>query len=105
MLGEGEHHDDALAGCLGVALRRASIFGRAPVIHDLEIAFRIWGFLGDAPPELVDLRRPLFQAIDHNYEAQRAIAGRVPEPTLRLTKAQVEQRWPAQWRALLGLEG
>ena len=28
-------HDDAIAGCLGVALKRASLFGRAPVIHDL----------------------------------------------------------------------
>ena len=45
---------------LNLALKRASLFGRAPVVHDLEVAFTIWGFLGAAPPELVALRRPLF---------------------------------------------
>ncbi|MEX2658934.1 MAG: hypothetical protein WD232_04500, partial [Acidimicrobiales bacterium] len=56
VLASGEHAEDAVAGCLGVALRRASIFGRAPVVHDLTVAFTIWGFLGEAPPELVELR-------------------------------------------------
>ena len=31
----GEHVDDAIQGCLGIALRRASMFSRAPVVHDL----------------------------------------------------------------------
>ena len=38
------------AARLGIALRRASEFSRAPVIHDLTIAFTIWGFLDPAPP-------------------------------------------------------
>ena len=33
-----EHRDEVLAGCGAVALKRASMFGRAPVIHDLELA-------------------------------------------------------------------
>ena len=41
----GEHAADAIKGCLGVGLRRASMFSRAPVVHDLTIAFTIWGFL------------------------------------------------------------
>jgi hypothetical protein len=41
----GEHEDDALAGALGVALRRSSLFGRAPVVHDLTIALTAFGFL------------------------------------------------------------
>ena len=41
----GERCDDAVRGCLGIALRRASMFSRAPVVHDLTIAFTIWGFL------------------------------------------------------------
>src|SRR3954471_3684790 len=63
--------DDAVTGCLGVGLRRASLFGRAPVIHDFDIAYRVWGFLGDAPAELVELRNPLFQAVSHHYAEQR----------------------------------
>ncbi|MGH9182591.1 MAG: hypothetical protein ACRDZ9_02035 [Acidimicrobiales bacterium] len=99
---EGEHVADAMAGCIGVALRRASIFGRAPVVHDLAIAFTAWGFLGDAPDELVALRRPLFQAASHGYWDQRAIVDQVPEETLRLSPAEVSQRFPDGWRALLG---
>ena len=104
VLTDGEHGADAVAGCLGVALRRASMFGRAPVIHDLDVAFTLWGFLGDAPPELVERRRPLFQAVGHNYEGQRAIVDQVPEATLRLTLSEVKRRWPKEWRQLLGFE-
>ena len=58
---EGESKDDAVAGCVAVALKRASLFGRAPVIHDLDIAFRLFGFVGTAPADLVEFRRPLFE--------------------------------------------
>jgi hypothetical protein len=88
----GESKDDAIAGCLGIALRRASLFGRAPVIHDLELAFRIWGFLGDAPGELVELRRPLFQGAAKHYWDQRAIVDSVPEDTLRQLHGGVDSR-------------
>lgn len=103
VLAGGEHAEDAVAGCIGVALRRASIFGRAPVIHDLTVAFTIWGFLGDAPPELVALRHPLFQAVSHHYADQRAIVDMVPEATLRLVHGEVVRRFPADWRELLGV--
>jgi hypothetical protein len=100
----GESKDDAITGCLGVALKRASLFGRAPVIHDLEIAFRIWGFLGDAPRELVALRAPLFQSVGnaHHYANQRKIADVLPEETLRLLHGEVAARFPGEWRQLLG---
>ena len=104
-LGEGEHAEDAVAGCVGVATRRASLFGRAPVIHDLDIAFRVWGFLGDAPAELLELRRPRFQAASHHYWDQRDIVDQVPESTLRLSHQEVASRFPAEWKALLGLDG
>ena len=103
-LTEGERLDDAVAGCLGVALRRAARFGRAPVIWDLELAFTLWGFLGDAPPDLVEERAELFKGVAHDYWDQRAITDRVPDATLRLTPAQVRERLP-QWRGLLGAGG
>ncbi len=99
-LGPGEHAEDAIAGCLGVALRRAALFGRAPVVHDLELAFTLWGFLGGAPPELVELRMPLFQGVSHDYDRQREIAERVSESTLRLTPAAVRERL-SEWRAFI----
>jgi hypothetical protein len=103
VLTDHEHADDAVAGCVTVALKRASLFGRAPIIHDLDVAFRVWGFLGDAPDDLVALRKPLFEAASHHYWDQRAIADHVPEATLRLTHQEVQQRFPGGWKALLGL--
>lgn len=98
-----EHEEDAVAGCVGVALKRASMFGRAPVIHDLTVAFTVWGFLGDAPDALVERRRPLFQAVAHDYHRQRRIADQVPAETLRLLHTEVAKRYPRDWESLLGL--
>lgn len=103
VLGSREHADDAIAGCLGVGLARASLFGRAPVVHDFDVAFRIWGFLGDAPDELVAARAPLFESVAHHYDDQRALVDRVPESTLRLSHGEVARRFPADWRTLLTL--
>jgi hypothetical protein len=105
-LQQGEQLDDAVRGCLAVALKRASLFSRAPVVHDLTIAFTIWGFYDDAPPaELVQVRRSLFEGVGnsvHHYAEGRMIADRVPESTLRATPDEVARRYPAEWRALTG---
>ncbi|GAC1534884.1 MAG: hypothetical protein NVS3B12_16300 [Acidimicrobiales bacterium] len=106
ILGSGEHFEDAAAGCLGVALRRAARYGRSPVIGDVELAFAVWGFLADAPRELIEFRRPLFEAVSHHYNDLRALAERVPASTLEMTPSDVSARLPAGgWRILLGLEG
>jgi hypothetical protein len=99
----GEHERDALAGATAVALKRASLFGRAPVIHDLTIALTLWGFLGEAPADLARLRRKLFEEVahPHHYSEQRRIADLVPEATLRQTPQQVTEAYRADWRSLL----
>ena len=102
-LAPGEKVDDAVAGCVGVAMKRAALFGRAPVVHDLDVAFRVWGFLGEAPDDLVRHRVHLFEGASHHYTEQRAIADAVPDETLRLTHAEVARRFPSEWRALLAL--
>lgn len=43
----GESVNDVVAGCVTVALKRASLFGRAPLAEDLRVAFAHWGFLDD----------------------------------------------------------
>jgi hypothetical protein len=103
-LTEGISAEDAIAGCFGVGTRRSALFGRSPVIYDFELAFTLWGFLGGAPPDLIEARRPLFNACSHHYWDQRAIADAVPEATLRLTPKEVAQRLPS-WRSLLDLPG
>ncbi len=101
-LAEGEHLEDVIAGGVAIALRRASMFGRAPVIHDLELAFGLFGFLDDAPSDLIERRRALFAGADHQYWEQRALVDMIPEETLRMTPAQVRSRL-AEWRTLAGV--
>lgn len=102
----GEKLDDAVRGCVNIALRRASLFSRAPVVHDLRMAFTMWGFFDQNPPaELVARRRELFEGVGHtahHYAEGRRIADLVPESTLRSTPRQVADRYPTQWRELTG---
>ena len=56
-------------------------------MHDLRIAFTIWGFLDPAPPgDLVAIRRRVFEGVAnslHHYEERRALVDSVPDATLR----------------------
>jgi len=99
-LTEGEHAADAIAGCFVVGSKRAATFGRAPVIFDMELAFILWGFLGDAPEDLVAFRKPRFRGAAHEYWEQRQIVDRVRDSTLRLTPAQVRAQLK-DWKSLL----
>ena len=99
----GEHEDDAIAGCLGVATRRASLFGRAPMLADIRLAFSVFGFGAASPPaDLVAFRKPLFAEVanPHHYREARQLANSVPEATLRLTPEAVAAF--TDWRTLLG---
>lgn len=102
-LAADEREDDALAGAAAVALKRASLFGRAPVLHDLTVALRVWGFLGDAPPDLIAYRQPLFAEVSnpHHYPELRHIVDLVPDDVLRLTPEQVADAHRVDWRKLL----
>lgn len=106
-LGPAEAADDVVYGCLQIGTRRASLFGRAPTVHDMTIAYTIWGFLDPAPPtELLALRHPAFEGVSHlahHYAELRALVDRVPEATLRASHQQVQTDYPARWRELLGL--
>jgi hypothetical protein len=99
-----ESRHDVVAGAVEVGMKRASLFGRAPVIHDLSLAFTIWGFLDESPDvALVDLRKELFASAAHHYAERRAIVDLVPESTLRLTPTQAAAAHDADWREPLGL--
>ena len=102
----GEHKEDALRGCSLTALRRASLFGRAPMVHDLNLALAMWGFLSDSPPsDLVSVRKELFHGVGnavHHYKEGRDIADMIPESTLRMSPEDVISQFATQWRVLTG---
>jgi len=107
ILQQDESMDDAVHGCVAIALKRASLMGRAPVIHDLVVAFTIWGFLDETPPpDLVDTRGPLFAGVGHagrHFERGRLVA-MVPASTLRVTPEQIRTSYSVDWKSLLELQ-
>lgn len=94
VLTPGEHEDDAIVGCVEVANKRASIFGRAPMIHDLTLAFTLFGFLSEVDPDLVALRKPYFAAVHlpAHYTERRQVSAIVPESTLRLSLSEFKRQ-------------
>jgi hypothetical protein len=102
-LASDESEDDALAGAAAVALKRASLFGRAPVMPDMTVALTVWGFLGDAPPDLIAYRQPLFTEVSnpHHYAELRRIVDLVPDDVLLRTPEQVANDHRADWRRVL----
>ena len=106
----GEHADDVLAGAVAIALRRAAIFGRAPVAADIELALRLFKYIigeqGTWPPtDLLEWRREHFAGAAHDYWRCRSLADTVPGTTLRLSPKTMAERLeadPSSWRGLVG---
>ncbi len=97
-LTEREDRHDVDAGCVAVALKRASIFGRAPVVWDLEAGYLAFGYLDQHPPaELVARREPLFEgaAEAHHYQHVRELVACVPTEVLALTPPEIRRRYEA----------
>lgn len=86
-LGPGEHAEDVLAGAVAVAMRRAALFGRAPVAADLEVALALFRFLQPADAAVQAARRVRFAGIGHDEWRRRELANGVPEAALRLDPA------------------
>lgn len=97
---DGEDRHDAALGVALLGARRAALVGRAPSIHDLEVAAGLFGFLSDAPADLIALRRAAFKGVAHSYDAQRALIDAVPVAALGCTPDEALDT--TQWRERLG---
>ena len=104
VLAEGEHAEDVMAGAVQIAMKRASSYGRAPVVYDLEIALRVWGFLDQCDDELITARK-CFAGVEnpHHWSEMRSLVARVPTATLRQSPEAVASAHRADWRSLLDL--
>jgi hypothetical protein len=98
---ETVHDAEAMAAHL--AMRRGGVFGRAPVRVDVELGFTLFGWLGDAPADLVEWRRLAVAGVEHDYARRIGLVEAVPEWVVRQRPDQVRERI-AEWRHLLGLE-
>jgi len=106
ILNEGEYRGDVDAGCIGVALKRASLFHRAPVVHDLRIAYMLFGYLDEnAADSLVEFRTKAFAEIHYSfhYFERRAIADMVSNDVLMQTPDEVATRYRADWQDQLSI--
>lgn len=97
-LGAHEHLADAIAVVAEIAMKRATFFGRAPVVADIDVAVALLGYDGDADPEFVAQRSSFVSGADHEYPVRRAIVDTVSEETLRLRPSEIAPRI-AGWRA------
>ncbi len=100
----GESLEDAEAGVISVAMRRAALFGRAPVVADLDVAATIWGFYDDQPASgLRVLRAEMFEGARnpiHGYDLRREIANVVSEHALMMTPAAATTAHAQDWAGL-----
>lgn len=105
-LAEGEHLEDVLHGAAVIAMRRSSLFGRAPVKADIELALTVFGYLGaEVPDDLVEARAALFRGVSHDYWRERRVADIVPESTLRSTPQALAAEIASQPSAIAELSG
>ena len=89
---DGEDVHDIEVGAALIGSRRASLFGRAPSVYDLEVALGLFGFFDSDPSaELIELRRS-FRSIGHSYVAQRELVDLISDTSLRMTPAQAAAR-------------
>ncbi|MDQ1457958.1 MAG: hypothetical protein QOH28_3578 [Actinomycetota bacterium] len=102
-LGPFEHADDAVAVIAEIAGKRAALFGRAPVIGDVDLVVALLGYDASATDTFVRARSALVHEAAHDYRRRRALVDAVPDALLRMRTptASVEiESWRASMPAL-----
>jgi len=87
-----EHADDVIAVIAEIAGKRAALFGRAPVIGDIEVAVELLGYDGTADDSFVELRTRLTHDAAHDYTRRRELVDAAPESLLRLRGTALAER-------------
>lgn len=93
--------DDAASGAVGVGMKRAALFARGPVIHDVTVGFTVFGFFDESPdPELVAWREKAFAQISspHHYFERQAVIDRVPDEVLLAPHSTIIATYQSDWR-------
>jgi hypothetical protein len=104
----GEHEDihDVVPVVAEIAGKRAALFGRAPVMRDVELAAALLGYDGSADDEFAGLRAQLVREAGHSYPRRRAVVDSVPDRLLRASPSEMQTQldgWRAEARSKLAL--
>jgi hypothetical protein len=78
------HEDlhDAISVAAEIAMKRASAFGRAPVLADVELAMALLGYDGSADGGFAAWRVRAVHDAAHDYPSRRALVDSVPDALL-----------------------
>ena len=79
-----ERVDDACAVLGAVAMKRASSYGRAPVMPDVECAMLVLGYEGGVAPDFAEWRVREIDGAHHEYARRRVLCDAVSLDALRL---------------------
>lgn len=102
----GESDSDVLAGAAAIAMKRAGLFGRAPIGADVEVGLVVWGYLdANVEQELVSVRQDWFEEIHtrHFYMERRRVVDAVRDELLLRSPEEIEAAYDRDWRACLDL--
>ena len=100
----GEHWEDASEVAVLTALKRASLFGRAPCVYDIEVGLCIWGYLDSNPDdELIELRKDNFGHIGsgHNYLMRRYVSDAISSSGLKRPPEIIRMDYEQNWRTMI----
>lgn len=98
---DGEDHHDAQAVVAELAMRRAAVFGRAPMITDVDLAIALLGYDGTADSEFATRRARAVQGAGHDYPTRRALVDAIPIEALRRSISELNQ-YLVDARAVMG---
>jgi hypothetical protein len=97
-LGPNEDIEDVVAVVAEIAGKRAALFGRAPVIHDVEHVMNVLGYDGYDSAAFVEARTLLLLGAAHDYRRRRSVVDGVPDELLRSMGIELKDRIVA-WRS------
>jgi hypothetical protein len=89
-----ERVDDAMGVIAEIAMKRASLFGRAPVMADVDAARALLGYEGNVPDDFVEWRVRAVHDANHDYVQRRSLIDAVPDELLRLTSSAFTAQLP-----------
>lgn len=101
---DGESEADVLAAGAAIGMKRSGLFNRAPILADVRAGLVPWGYFdADAPNELVQRRREMFEEVHHahHYIAMREVVDAVPADLLRQSLDDIEVAYAEDWKACL----